>query len=308
MRYAVRRILSTVPMLLVLTVVVFSIIHLIPGDPVAVMLGVGAEREAVEAERARLGLDKPLVEQYFIFMKNLLHGDLGTSIVTRQPVTAELARRFPATLTLAFWGTLIAAILGIALGVVAAVRHNKLADNLIILTSLLSVSTPSFFLAIILMIVFTVQLRWLPSILLPGQSPFLYMIMPVMTLATQATGVIARTTRSSMLDVLGQDYIRTSRSRGIRESVITYSHALKNALIPVLTVIGLRFGYLLSGATIVETVFSIAGVGRFMVEGVLKRDYPVVQGTVLIMAASFVLVNTAVDLLYSAVDPRIRYE
>ena len=201
--------------------------------------------------------------------------------------------------------TLTGFVLGVLLGIIAAIHRNKFADNLIMVLSLLTVSTPSFFLALILMLIFCLNLRWLPSI---GMDTWQGAILPIATLGLQAIGSIARTTRSAMLDVIHQDYIRTSRSRGVPERVITYRHAFKNALIPVLTTIGLRFGGLLAGATLVETVFSIPGIGRFVVDSVSNRDYPAIQGAVLVLAVTFVLVNTLVDLLYAAVDPRVKYD
>lgn len=243
--------------------------------------------------------------QYFRFVGNALHGDLGTSIFSGKPVVEELAKRFPKTLTLAVGGTLFGAAVGVLLGIIAAIHRNKFADNLIMVLSLLTVSTPSFFLALILMLIFCLNLRWLPSI---GMDTWQGAILPIATLGLQAIGSIARTTRSAMLDVIHQDYIRTSRSRGVPERVITYRHAFKNALIPVLTTIGLRFGGLLAGATLVETVFSIPGIGRFVVDSVSNRDYPAIQGAVLVLAVTFVLVNTLVDLLYAAVDPRVKYD
>ena len=236
-------------------------------------------------------------------MTELFHGDLGTSIVTGKPVWDELMSRYPNTLILAFGGIVVAAIGGILVGILAAVFHNKFWDNCIMVLSMLAVSTPSFFLALILMLVFTLNLRWFPSM---GAITPARMVLPIITLGTQAIGFIARTTRSAMLDVIGQDYIRTSRSRGIPNRVITFSHTLKNALIPILTAIGLRFGSLLAGSAIVETVFSIKGVGRFVVDSVSKRDYPAVQGCVLVLAVTFVVINTLVDLIYAFVDPRIK--
>lgn len=284
-KYIVKRILQVIPMLFILSLIVFMMVRLIPGDPVDMMLGMDIPKDTKEYERERLGLNDPLYIQYFRFVGNALHGDLGTSIFSGKPVVEELAKRFPKTLTLAVGGTLFGAAVGVLLGIIAAIHRNKFADNLIMVLSLLTVSTPSFFLALILMLIFCLNLRWLPSI-----------------------GSIARTTRSAMLDVIHQDYIRTSRSRGVPERVITYRHAFKNALIPVLTTIGLRFGGLLAGATLVETVFSIPGIGRFVVDSVSNRDYPAIQGAVLVLAVTFVLVNTLVDLLYAAVDPRVKYD
>ena len=303
LRYILKRLLQLIPMLLILSLIVFFMVRMIPGDPVKNMLGIDVPQEMVEVERERLGLNDPLPQQYIRFMTELFHGDLGTSIVTGKPVWDELMSRYPNTLILAFGGIVVAAIGGILVGILAAVFHNKFWDNCIMVLSMLAVSTPSFFLALILMLVFTLNLRWFPSM---GAITPARMVLPIITLGTQAIGFIARTTRSAMLDVIGQDYIRTSRSRGISNRVITFSHTLKNALIPILTAIGLRFGSLLAGSAIVETVFSIKGVGRFVVDSVSKRDYPAVQGCVLVLAVTFVVINTLVDLIYAFVDPRIK--
>ena len=303
LRYIFKRLVQLIPMLLILSMIVFFMVRMIPGDPVKNMLGIDVPQELVEVERERLGLNDPLPQQYIRFMTELFHGDLGTSIVTGKPVWDELMSRYPNTLILAFGGIVVAAIGGILVGILAAVFHNKFWDNCIMVLSMLAVSTPSFFLALILMLVFTLNLRWFPSM---GAITPARMVLPIITLGTQAIGFIARTTRSAMLDVIGQDYIRTSRSRGIPNRVITFSHTLKNALIPILTAIGLRFGSLLAGSAIVETVFSIKGVGRFVVDSVSKRDYPAVQGCVLVLAVTFVVINTLVDLIYAFVDPRIK--
>ena len=303
--YTIKRILQVIPVLLIISFICFMMIRLVPGDPVANMLGVNASKEAIAAQRAELGLDKPLLTQYGDFLVKALQGDLGKSITTRRPVIDEIAQRYPATLKLALGATVFAALVGITFGVLSAVKQNKLTDNVIMVFSLLSVSTPSFFLALVMMLLFSIHLGWLPSM---GLRTPLHYVLPIITLGMQSVGLIARTTRSSMLEVLRQDYIRTSRSRGISQAVIVMRHAFKNALIPVVTVVGLRFGGLLAGSMLVEAVFSVPGIGRFMVDGVLKRDYPVVQGTVLVLATTFVLVNLAVDLIYALIDPRIKYD
>lgn len=300
-----KRILQMIPMLFILSVVVFFMIHLIPGDPVTMALGQGAGKTVIEAERVRLGLDQPLYVQYIKFMVNLFHGDLGKSISTHKPVIQEILRRYPATLTLAAGSTLVSTVFGVLFGIIAAVKHGKTVDNLLMVTSLVSISTPSFFLAIILTLVFSLYLGWLPSI---GLKSPIYAVLPIMTLGTQEIGYVTRITRSAMLDVINQDYIRTSRARGVSEAVIIFGHAFKNAIIPVLTAVGLRFGSLLAGATLTETVFAIPGIGRLMVDAVLKRDYPLIQGTILVLAVTFVVVNTIVDILYTIADPRIKVE
>ncbi|HIX66282.1 MAG TPA: ABC transporter permease [Candidatus Anaerotruncus excrementipullorum] len=303
--YFVKRVLQVIPVLFIISFICFMMIRLVPGDPVVNMLGLGASKEAIAAQREELGLDRPLLVQYKDFLVDALHGDLGTSIITRKPVVEEIIDRYPATLKLAVGGTLFASVVGILFGMISAVWHNKAADNIIMVFSLLAVSTPSFFLALVMMLIFSIWLGVLPSM---GLRTPLHYILPIITLGMQSVGMIARTTRSSMLEVLGQDYIRTSKSRGISRWVIVTRHAFKNALIPVLTMVGLRFGGLLAGSMLVETVFSVPGIGRLMVDGVLDRDYPVVQGTILVLAATFVLVNLAVDLIYALVDPRIKYD
>ncbi len=305
LKYTIRRLLQTIPLLIAISFAAFIMMHLVPGDPVRNMMGIEASKEAVEAERERLGLNDPLLVQYGRFLGGVLKGDLGTSIFTKQSVTDEILKKYPATIKLALGGTIFASVVGILAGIVSAVKRNKLTDNVIMVLSLISVSTPSFFLALVLMLFFSLQLGWLPSM---GLRTPLHYVLPIITLGMQSVGTIARTTRSSMLEVLGQDYIRTSRSRGIPERVIIYSHAFKNAIIPVLTIVGLRFGGLLAGSMLVETVFSIPGIGRYLVDAVLERDYPVVQSTVLVLACTFVLVNLVVDLLYAVADPKIRYE
>ena len=305
LKYTIKRLLQLVVMLFVLTIVVFYIVRLIPGDPASAMLGASATHAQIEAERERLGLNEPLPVQYQKFMTELLHGNLGTSIQTKKPVSYELGRRFPNTIRLAIGATAVASIFGVLLGIIAAVRHNKFTDNAIMVVSLVAVSMPSFFFALLLMLLFAIELKWLPTI---GLDSWKHYIMPILTLSLPTVGYIARTTRSSMLDVINQDYIRTSRARGIPTRVIIFSHALKNVLIPVLTAIGMYFGGLLAGATISETVFSINGIGRFLVTSVQQRDYPAIQGSILVLATIFAVVNTGVDLLYGLVDPRIKYE
>jgi ABC-type dipeptide/oligopeptide/nickel transport system permease component len=303
-RYIIGRLLSIIPVLFIVSFLVFLMLHLIPGDPVKNMLGLHAPSEAVEEMTKRLGLDKPLHIQYFDFIKKAFKGDFGISIRTKQPVIQEIKDRYPYTIKLAIGGTIFATIVGVLLGIISAVNQNKLWDNILMLVSLLSVSTPSFFLALLAILFFSLYLGLFPSI--GVQSPQHY-ILPILTLGAQSVGIMARMTRSAMLEVLNQDYIRTSRAKGISEGVIIYYHALKNALIPVLTVIGLRFGGLLAGSALIESVFGIRGIGRFMIDGVLNRDYPVVQATVLLIASTFIIINLVVDVLYRVVDPRIKY-
>ena len=305
LRYAVKRIAQLIPLLFLVSVVVFLMVRIIPGDPVALLMGEGMPADTMEYERERLGLNDPLYVQYVRYIRDIFQGNLGESIRTGESVAEALSERFPRTLALAAGGTLLGSAIGILMGIAAAVHHNRMTDNVISVTSLLAVSTPSFFLSFILLLIFCVNLKWLPSL---GLQSFRHAILPIVVLGTHAVGFISRTTRSSMLDVINQDYIRTSRSRGVPKRVIVYSHALKNALIPVLTAVGLRFGSLLAGAALVESVFSIPGVGKYLVDAVGNRDYPVIQSTILLLATMFVVVNTVIDLLYAVVDPRLKYD
>ncbi len=308
LKYTLRRLLQLIPTLLVVSFIVFAMVRLIPGDPITLLYGIsegaGTDSEYLEYMRDQYGLNDPLPVQYFNYLRDIFHGDLGTSLYTHKPIATEIANRYQYTIVLAVGGTLVGSILGVLLGIIAAVKHNKLGDNIVMVLSMIFVSTPSFFLAMILMLVFSLQLRWLPSMGMKGPA---YAVLPILTLGLHAVGMIARTTRSSMLDTINQDYIRTSKARGVSKFKIIMSRTLKNALIPILTAIGLRFGQLLAGAALVETVFSIPGLGRFMVDGISNRDYPVIQSTVLLFATTFVVVNTLVDLLYGFVDPRVKY-
>ena len=308
LKYTLRRLLQLIPTLLVVSFIVFAMVRLIPGDPITLLYGIsegaGTDSEYLDYMREQYGLNDPLPVQYFNYLVDILHGDFGTSLYTHKPIIEEISNRYENTLILAVGGTLVGSLLGVMLGIIAAVKHNKLGDSIVMVLSMIFVSTPSFFLAMILMLVFALQLRWLPVMGMKGPA---YAVLPILTLGLHAVGLIARTTRSSMLDTINQDYIRTSKARGVSRFKIIMSHTLKNALIPILTAIGLRFGGLLAGAALVETVFSIPGLGRFMVDGISNRDYPVIQSTVLLFATTFVVVNTLVDLLYGFVDPRVKY-
>ena len=309
LKYTIKRLLQLIPTLIIVSFIVFSMVRLIPGDPITLLYGLsesgGADEEYLDYMRDQYGLNDPLVVQYANWIGKIFKGDLGTSLYTHKPIITELANRYKNTIILAVGGTVVGSLVGMVFGIIAAINHNKFGDNVIMVFSMLAVSTPSFFLAMLLMLFFSLKLGWLPSLGLKGPA---YAVLPILTLGLGAVGMISRTTRSSMLDVINQDYIRISRSRGIANNKIVFVHALRNALIPVLTAIGLRFGHLLAGAALVETVFSIPGLGRFMVDGISNRDYPVVQSTVLIFAVTFVVVNTIVDLLYGLADPRVKYE
>ncbi len=304
-RYVVWRLLLTLPTLLGAVTFVFLMVRLLPGDPAVAIAGVQATPEFVEQVRREFGLDQPLPVQYITFLGRLLQGDLGISTRTRQPVWEELWARFPHTLELALAALVVAALIGIPAGIISAVRPYSLFDNFSMLVALFGVSIPVFWLGLMLMLLFSVQLGWLPA---TGRGTLAHLVLPAVTLGTASAALIARMTRSSMLEVLTQDYVQTARAKGVPERVVILRHALKNAFIPVVTVLGLQLGTLLSGAVLTETVFAWPGVGRLVVESILARDYPVVQGVVLLLATTFVILNLIVDLVYAWLDPRIRYE
>jgi ABC-type dipeptide/oligopeptide/nickel transport system permease component len=303
LRFLSRRLLEALLALLFTSLLVFSMIHMIPGDPALLVAGLEAGPEVLERIRRDLGLDRPLPVQYGSFLWNAVQGDLGISIRTGLPVLREILDRFPYTLVIALGAIVLATAMGIGSGILAAMRHNRLGDALVMVTALLAVSTPSYWLGLMLMLTFSLTLGWLPSI---GIATPAHYMLPILTLGAQSGGIVSRMTRSAMLDVVGQDFVRAARARGERESTVILRHALKNALIPVLSIVGLRFGNLIAGAVLVESVFAIPGVGRLLVDAVLWRDYPMIQGTMLFVAALFILVNAATDVLYAVVDPRIR--
>ena len=313
--FLLRRLLLVGPVLLGVSLVVFAVLHISPGDPAEIMLGPQATHEDITRLRTELGLDEPLPVQYARWMGRVLQGDLGRSLWMKRPVLGEVLRRFQATVILAASALLLSTLGGIALGVLSAARRNSLLDRLSALASLFGASMPSFWLGIVLMVIFALWLGWLPAsgMFAPygggGVGDLLsHLVLPPVTLAAASLTIIARLTRSTMLDVLGQDFVRTARAKGVRESFVVVRHALRNALIPTVTVVGVQAGYLLGGAVLTETVFAWPGVGTLMVQGILARDFPLVQGCVLVIALGFVLVNLAVDVLYATLDPRIRRE
>lgn len=305
LEYLVKRILQVIPVLLIVTLLIVCLTRLVPGDPVRLLLGDEASVEQYDELRAEFGLDKPILQQYVDYMKGLLQGEMGTSYFKHLKVATDIGNRYPNTIKLAVLSCLLATVVGVVFGVVAALNRGKFVDSLIVTASLVALSMPIFFLAIILMVVFGVNLKWLPIV---GLSTWKHYILPVVSLATQSVAVITRTTRSAMLDVLGEDYIRTARACGIPKRTLIFKNAIRNAMIPVITTIGVQFGTLLTGAVITETVFSINGMGTYMVSGVLMRDYPVIQGTILMFAIVFVLVNLVTDLSYGLFDPRVSYK
>jgi peptide/nickel transport system permease protein len=303
--YVIKRLLSTLPVLVGISLIIFILLRSLPGDPAQVIAGELATQETVEAIRVQLGLDKPLYVQYAIFMSNLIRLDLGKSARTSQPVTSEIWSRLPNTVLLAIVSIVLACILGIPAGILSSVKHYSLTDYVVMVLALFGISMPVFWLGLMLIIVFSVKLHLLPA---GGIGTFSHIILPSFTLAIFSTAFIARMTRSSMMEVLGQDYIITARSKGLLEKIVILKHALRNAFIPIITVIGLQFGSLLGGAVLTETVFAWPGIGRLIVDSILARDYPVVQGVVLIFALLYILVNLIVDILYAYIDPRIHYD
>ena len=303
--WVVRRILAVIPVLFGVTLAVFSMLFLVPGDPVKMMLAEFVTTpEQVARMRAQLHLDEPVLVQYGRFVGNALRGDLGTSIRTRRPVVTEIGENVGSTALLAVSSMIVAVALGIPLGLLAALLRNSWLDVASMVVALLGVSMPSFWLGLLLIFVFSLQLGWLPA---TGGGDVAHLVLPSVTLGAIASAIIARLTRSSMLEVLGQDYVRTARAKGLAWWGVVVRHALKNALIPVITIFGLQFGNLLAGAVIVETVFSRPGLGRLIVGGILAKDFPLVQGSVLFVASGYVLINVLVDIAYAFADPRIRF-
>ncbi len=303
-RYVLRRLLLAVPVLLGVSLGVFLMASAIPGDPATVLAGDTASAEQVEAIRHELGLDQPLPIQYLRFLERLAHGSLGESTRTHREVLLEIADRFPYTLALALGAVVLSTVVGISLGVFAAVKRGGAGDYLTMGIAILGLSVPGFLIALFGIIIFSLNLHWLP--VSGARSPASY-VLPIVALSLHSAAVKARITRSSMLEVFGQDYLRTARAKGLRERLVILRHALKNALIPISTIIGLQFGALLGGAFIIENIFGWPGIGRLAVQAIFNRDFPVVQGTVLVAAVTYALVNLAVDVFYAWLDPRIRY-
>jgi len=284
---------------------VFGIIKLVPGDVARVLVGTNGTAEDVETMRHTLGLDRPIYVQYGRFLNRLVHLDLGNSAVTRRPVTAEIAGRIPPTAELAGAALLVALVLGLATGIVSATMQYSVWDNLTTLVSLVGISMPTFWLGLMLTLLFSVRLGWLPS---TGSGTLAQLVLPALTLGSASTAIIARQTRSSLLEVLRQDYVRTAQAKGMARRIVLLRHALPNALIPTVTAVGLQVGYLLGGSVLTETVFARPGLGRLLVDSIQSRDLAVVQGTIMLLSAVFVVVNLVVDLIYVRLDPRIRYE
>jgi peptide/nickel transport system permease protein len=331
--YIIRRLLSLIPTLFGVSIIVFLFLRMIPGDPALALGGEHATEATVERIREEFGLNESLPKQYITYMGKILRGDLGRSILSKRPIADEIRVRFPATLELSVCALILALVVGLPAGIISATKRNTPIDNIAMVGSLLGISMPIFWLGLMLNWFFAVQLGWLPSVtrldasidlqritnliivdsILTGNAEALlngikHLILPSIALSTISMAIIARMTRSAMLEVLGQDYIRTARAKGLIERVVTVRHALKNALLPVITVLGLQVGVLLSGAVLTETIFAWPGIGRWLYLSILSRDYPIVQGMALFITALFLVVNLLVDVSYALVDPRIRYE
>ena len=312
-RYVGKRLISAVPVIFAVTFIVFLVMHLVPGDPALALGGTEASPAEIAQMRHQMGIDQPLVVQLLAWYEHLLRGDLGQSLLLGQSVIQSILARVPVTLSLAGCSLAVTVAAGIPFGIAAAVKRNSWMDQLIMGTALLGLSVPNFWLGLMLIYLFAVALGWLPS---GGYVPLFQdpaqwlrsIILPTISLSLMQIGLIARMTRSSVLEVLGEDYLRTARAKGLSERITVWKHALKNAMIPILTVVGMLFGLLLGGAVVIETVYALPGAGRLIVTGILRRDYPVIQGGLMVTAVVFVALNLLVDVLYAYLDPRVRYE
>jgi ABC-type dipeptide/oligopeptide/nickel transport system permease component len=305
-RYIQQRLLLMIPTILLTSLVVFLMLHLIPGDPASIYLGENqATPERLEQIREQLGLNRPLYVQFGDFLLRAVQGDLGRSVQTNRPVIQEIGDRLPNTVALAVSAMALAMLLGITLGVLAGLRQNTWLDTTLMVAALAGVSIPVFWLGLLLILLFAVQLGWLPA---TGEGGWRGLVLPTVALAALSTATLARLVRASIIEVQGQDYVRTSRAKGLRQAAIVIRHALPNALIPVVTVIGLQFGNLLSGAVITESVFARVGLGKLVVDSIQNKDFPTVQGVILVLATIYVAVNLIVDLSYAVIDPRIRLQ
>ena len=305
LRYIIRRVLFLIPVLLGVAFCVFTLLYLTPGDPARMVLGDMATDEAIKEFRDKEGLNDPYLVQFGNYVWKAINGDIGRSYSSRRPVMKELLTAFPYTLKLSAFAMIIAILIGIPCGIISAIKQYSWFDTITMIFAMVGLSMPVFWLGLLLILLFSVHLRWLPS---SGFSTFKAMILPSVALAAQSISMVTRMTRSSMLEVIRADYIRTARAKGQKESIVIWVHALRNALIPVVTLCGLQFGSLLSGAILTETVFAVPGVGQLMIRAIMARDYPMVQGGVLFVAIAFSIVNLLVDVLYAYIDPRIKAE
>ncbi|EDX6481334.1 glutathione ABC transporter permease GsiC [Salmonella enterica subsp. enterica] len=305
LNYVLKRLLGLIPTLLIVAVLVFLFVHLLPGDPARLIAGPEADAQVIALVRQQLGLDQPLHVQFWRYITHVLQGDFGTSMVSRRPVSEEVASRFLPTLWLTITSMIWAVLFGMAIGIAAAVWRNRWPDRLGMTLAVTGISFPAFALGMLLMQIFSVDLGWLPTV---GADSWQHYILPSLTLGAAVASVMARFTRSSFVDVLSEDYMRTARAKGVSETWVVLKHGLRNAMIPVVTMMGLQFGFLLGGSIVVEKVFNWPGLGRLLVDSVDMRDYPVIQAEVLLFSLEFILINLVVDVLYAAINPAIRYK
>lgn len=305
LNYVLKRLLGLIPTLLIVAVLVFLFVHLLPGDPARLIAGPEADVQVIALVRQQLGLDQPLHVQFWRYITHVLQGDFGTSMVSRRPVSEEIASRFLPTLWLTITSMIWAVLFGMAIGIAAAVWRNRWPDRLGMTLAVTGISFPAFALGMLLMQIFSVDLGWLPTV---GADSWQHYILPSLTLGAAVASVMARFTRSSFVDVLSEDYMRTARAKGVSETWVVLKHGLRNAMIPVVTMMGLQFGFLLGGSIVVEKVFNWPGLGRLLVDSVDMRDYPVIQAEVLLFSLEFILINLVVDVLYAAINPAIRYK
>lgn len=307
--FILKRLLFMLPTILGSLTIVFFAIHLIPGDPALIILGEYATQEDIASLQHELGLDKPLIAQYFSFLSEYIVGDFGISFHSEQEVLSEILLRIPYTIELAVASILIALIIGLPLGIIAAIKRNSIIDYILTTVSIMGVATPSFWLGLILIIIFAINLGWFP-IIGSGEETLLnlnFLTLPAFAIGVSMAALIARLTRSNTLEVLGEDYIRTARAKGVKEHIVIFKHVLKNAAIPIITIIGLQMGHLIGGAIIIETVFSRPGVGKYLIDSIYARDFPAIQATTFIIVVVFLFINLIVDILYSYFDPKIKY-
>ncbi|EDX3968756.1 glutathione ABC transporter permease GsiC [Salmonella enterica subsp. enterica serovar Soerenga] len=305
LNYVLKRLLGLIPTLLIVAVLVFLFVHLLPGDPARLIAGPEADAQVIALVRQQLGLDQPLHVQFWRYITHVLQGDFGTSMVSRRPVSEEIASRFLPTLWLTITSMIWAVLFGMAIGIAAAVWRNRWPERLGMTLAVTGISFPAFALGMLLMQIFSVDLGWLPTV---GADSWQHYILPSLTLGAAVASVMARFTRSSFVDVLSEDYMRTARAKGVSETWVVLKHGLRNAMIPVVTMMGLQFGFLLGGSIVVEKVFNWPGLGRLLVDSVDMRDYPVIQAEVLLFSLEFILINLVVDVLYAAINPAIRYK
>lgn len=303
MKYVIKRLISALVVIFITSIIVFCIVHLIPGDPAMVYAGAGAKQEQVENVRAEMGLDRPLVVQYFDWAGKILHGDFGTSLATKQAVLPVLLDKFTNTLMLSVLGILFAMGCGLSLGILSALKHNSIIDLFSMLIAIIGISMPIFWVGMLLVMFFSVELGWFPA---TGNEGWISYVLPTVTIGMNSMAIITRMTRSSVLEVLNEDYMVTAVAKGLRYRTVVLVHALKNAMIPIVTTIGMQFGYLMGGAVLTETVFVYPGLGRYLVDSLTKRDYPAIQASILLLAVVFIVVNFIVDSTYYKLDPKMK--